>query len=405
MDKHPDLNFPADLYLEGSDQHRGWFHSSLLVSCALHGRAPYGSLLTHGFTVDGAGKKMSKSIGNVIAPQKISDTLGAEILRLWVGSTDCTGEQTISDEILKRVVDSYRRIRNTLRFLLANLADFDPKKNALPVQQWVEIDRYAVAQLAALQGRNSGAPGSLPYYSLKGVVCEYDAYEFHHIMQQLQTYCSEELGGFYLDVLKDRLYTTAQNSQARRSAQNALFHIAHSLIRLLAPVLSFTAEEAWANLTGKSDDSIFLRTWHELPEIPEADALLARWSLAKAVRSTVQKSLEELRVAGKIGSSLAAEVDLYAKGFALKELKHFGDELRFILITSRATLHEGAGPAEEKSAAGDLTIAAHASTQKKCERCWHYRADVGSHSNHPAICARCVANLERDGAGEMRRYA
>ena len=256
-----------------------------------------------------------------------------------------------------------------------------------------------------LQGRNDAKSGALPYQSLRGAVFEYEIYEFHHIMQQLQTYCSEELGAFYLDVLKDRLYTTGQNSKARRSAQNALYHIANSLIRLLAPVLSFTAEEAWAILIGKPDDSVFLHTWHEIPDVPDAEDLVRRWSLAKAVRSAVQKRLEELRVAGKIGSSLAAEVDLYAKGFALKELKHFEDELRFILITSRATLHEGVSPSPENMPVGDVMIDARASTYQKCERCWHYRAEIGSHREHPTICARCIANLDPDGPGEARKYA
>ena len=261
-----------------------------------------------------------------------------------------------------------------------------------------------------LQGRNDGKSGALPYQSLRGAAFEYEIYEFHHIMQQLQTYCSEELGAFYLDVLKDRLYTTGQNSKARRSAQNALYHIANSLIRLLAPVLSFTAEEAWAVLTGKPDDSVFLHTWHEIPDVPDAEDLVRRWSLAKAVRSAVQKRLEELRVAGKIGSSLAAEVDLYAKGFAFKELRHFEDELRFILITSRATLHEGVSPSFDKTGAeitavGDVMIDARASAYKKCERCWHYRADIGMHREHPTICVRCIANLDPDGQGEGRKYA
>jgi isoleucyl-tRNA synthetase len=402
--KHPDLKFPADLYLEGSDQHRGWFHSSLLVSCALNGRAPYDNLLTHGFTVDGEGKKMSKSKGNVVAPQKVCDTLGAEILRLWVGSTDYSGEQSISDEILKRVVDSYRRIRNTLRFLLANLADFDHAKHAMPVESWTEIDRYAIAQLAALQGRNIQA-GAIPYRSAAGAVSEYEGYQFQPIMQQLQSYCSEELGAFYLDVLKDRLYTSGQNSAARRSAQNALYHIAHSLIRLLAPVLSFTAEEAWAHLNGNPDDSVFLHTWHELPPIQNAETLLQRWALAKAARSEVQKKLEALRVEGRIGSSLAAEVDLYADRIVYKELEQFGDELRFILNTSRATLHEGSSASAEKTAVEDLAVLSHPSEHKKCERCWHYREDVGLHPDHPGICRRCVANLDPGGPGEARRYA
>src|SRR5260221_2729263 len=278
----------ADLYLEGSDQHRGWFHSSLLVSCALNDRAPYKSLLTHGFAVDGQGKKMSKSLGNVALPQKVSDTLGAEILRLWVGTTDYSGELSISDEILKRVVESYRRIRNTLRFLLANLSDFDPRSHAVPVDDWLAIDRYAVAMTGALQN---------------SVTSDYQRYQFHTLVAKIPNFCSEDLGGFYLDILKDRLYTTGQDSRPRRSAQSALYHVTQSLLRLIAPILSFTAEEAWP-FAHPGDATIFVRTWHQFPEIPEADSLLSAWSEIRAYRSEVLKKLEEARSAGIIGSSL-----------------------------------------------------------------------------------------------------
>src|SRR5690349_11631173 len=255
-----ELKFPADLYLEGSDQHRGWFHSSLLVSCMLNGRAPYDALLTHGFVVDGQGRKMSKSLGNVIAPQKISETLGAEMLRLWVAATDYSGELFISDEILKRVVETYRRIRNTLRFLLANTSDFDPKRDAMPVEEWVEIDRYAVALAADFQ---------------KSVLEDYERYEFHPAVAKLQTFCSEDLGAFYVDVLKDRLYTTAAASRARRSAQNALYHIVHGLLRLMAPILSFTAEEAWKQFQ-PAGSTVFALTAYRFPEVPGAARLLAK---------------------------------------------------------------------------------------------------------------------------------
>ncbi len=296
-------SFPADLYLEGSDQHRGWFHSSLLVSCMMNGVPPYKGLLTHGFVVDGEGQKMSKSKGNVIAPQQVSDTLGAEILRLWVGATDYSGELSISNEILKRVVEGYRRIRNTLRFLLANLSDFDASKDALPPEQWLEIDRYAVALTARLQAELAG---------------HYERYEFHFVAQKLQTFCSEDLGAFYLDILKDRLYTTRAGGRPRRSAQSALAHVTRSLLTLMAPILSFTAEEAWAVLYGQPEDSVFLHTWPALPEIADADALVAKWGEIRRTRAEVQKVLEAVRAEGRIGSSLQAEVEVARIGRPLR---------------------------------------------------------------------------------------
>jgi isoleucyl-tRNA synthetase len=377
--------FPADLYLEGSDQHRGWFHSSLLVSCMLNGTPPYRGLLTHGFVVDGAGRKMSKSLGNVIAPQQVSDSLGAEILRLWVGATDYSGELFISNEILKRVVESYRRIRNTLRFLLANLSDFDPARDAVPVAEWVEIDRYAVAAAARLQDE---------------LAAHYDRYEFHLVTQKLQAFCSEDLGAFYLDVLKDRLYTTRKDSAPRRSAQSALWHVTSGLLRLMAPVLSFTAEEAWRVFGGRAgkgaDDSVFFHTWHAFPAIADGEALRARWATIRAAKGDVQKELEALRVAGRIGSSLAAEVEVRAAGERFDALAGLGDDLRFALLTSAAQLTRVASEA-------DQAVVATPSTHAKCERCWHYRADVGAHAAHPTLCGRCVSNLE--GAGETRRFA
>jgi isoleucyl-tRNA synthetase len=382
---YADTEFPADLYLEGSDQHRGWFHSSLLVSCMLNGVPPYKGLLTHGFVVDGEGRKMSKSLGNVIAPQQVSDSLGAEILRLWVGATDYSGELFISNEILKRVVESYRRIRNTLRFLLANLSDFDPARDALPVAEWVEIDRYAVALAARFQAE---------------LVGHYDRYEFHLVTQKLQAFCSEDLGAFYLDVLKDRLYTCRADSAPRRSAQSALWHVTTSLLRLMAPILSFTAEEAWSVFAGRegknADDSVFFHTWHAFPPVPDAEALLARWSAVRAAKADVQKELEALRVAGKIGSSLAAEVEVRAAGARYAALTALGEDLRFALLTSRAAVTQVASDADQAAIA---VPSAHA----KCERCWHYRADVGSHAAHPTVCGRCASNLE--GAGETRRFA
>ena len=375
---HSELQFPADLYLEGSDQHRGWFHSSLLTSSMLNGRPPYKALLTHGFAVDGDGKKMSKSKGNVVAPQKVWSVLGAEILRLWVGATDYSGDLSISDEILKRVVESYRRIRNTLRFLLANTADFDVAKHAIPVADLLEIDRYALAQAQSL---------------MHEVEASYDRYEFHQVIQRLQTYCSEELGGFYLDVLKDRLYTAGADSHARRSAQTALALIRDAVLKMMAPVLSFTAEEAW-RIVHPGDASIFIQAWEgSLPAVPEAQALLDKWQRILAVRAVVQKELEGLRQDGKIGSSLAAEVTIVAPDAEYAALASLDDDLRFVMITSAARVEHGDA----------LAVAVNPSAHDKCERCWHWRDDVGNDPVHPTICGRCVANLF--GPGEHRAYA
>jgi len=379
-------HFPADLYLEGSDQHRGWFHSSLLTSSMLNGCPPYKALLTHGFTVDAEGKKMSKSLGNTLAPQKISDTLGADILRLWVASTDYTGELSISDEILKRVTEAYRRIRNTLRFLLANTSDFDHANHAVPTDGLLEIDRYAIAAMGALQADIAG---------------HYERYEFHPVVAKLQNYCSEDLGGFYLDILKDRLYTSAVDSPARRSAQTALWHITQSLLRVMAPMLSFTAEEAWAVFAGPqayaaSAETIFTQTWWELPAMPDGAALLDKFGQLRAVRAVVTKELEELRASGAIGSSLQAELTIRAAGAKYRLLTSLGEDLKFVFITSSATVVEVASEAEE-------AIAVTASGAPKCERCWHYRADVGTHAEHPGLCGRCVSNLY--GGGEQRAFA
>ena len=375
---HPaHTGFPADLYLEGSDQHRGWFHSSLLTSCMLNGVPPYKALLTHGFVVDGEGRKMSKSKGNVVAPQKVAGTLGAEILRLWVGATDYSGELSISDEILKRVVESYRRIRNTLRFLMANTSDFDAARDALPQDELFEIDRFALAKARAL---------------MDAVAADYGRYEFHLVVQRLQTYCSEDLGGFYLDVLKDRLYTAGAQSRARRSAQTALALIRDALLALMAPVLSFTAEEAW-QLLRPGDRTIFVRTWAELLPQPQDEALVAKWERIVAVRALVQKELEAVRQGGAIGSSLQADVEIVAAGSDYDDLASLGDDLRFVTITSQARL----------VAADALAVQVTPSTALKCERCWHYREDVGVDPAHPAICGRCVSNLF--GAGETRRIA
>ncbi|MBU1214285.1 MAG: isoleucine--tRNA ligase [Gammaproteobacteria bacterium] len=377
--KREGLRSPADLYLEGSDQHRGWFQSSLLTGCAINGRAPYDALLTHGFVVDGKGHKMSKSKGNVIAPQKVIDTMGADMLRLWTASTDYSGELTISDEILKRVTDGYRRIRNTLRFLLANVSDFDAQRDGMPVSEWLEIDRYALALMQKLQD---------------DVRADYDRYEFHLAVQKLQGFCSEELGGFYLDILKDRLYTAGETSKARRSAQNALYHITQALARLIAPILSFTGEEVWSTLNGGDEVSVFEQLWYELPDSGLSGEEVSGWADIRAVRELVNKKLEDQRAAGAIGSALQAEVDVYAATETFDLLSRLDDDLRFVLITSRANVHLRDGEMEIK-----VTPSAH----EKCERCWHYREDVGSDANHPTLCGRCVSNLFGDG--EARRHA
>jgi len=369
-----DSGFPADLYLEGSDQHRGWFHSSLLVSCMLDGVPPYKALLTHGFTVDGSGRKMSKSLGNIVAPDKVSNTLGAEILRLWAAATDYSGELFISDEILKRVVESYRRIRNTLRFLLANTSDFDPVRHAVPVSAMVEIDRYALAMSADMQ---------------KAVSADYERYQFHLVAQRLQSFCSEDLGAFFFDILKDRLYTCKADSAARRSAQTALYHITHSLVRLMAPILSFTAEELWQAFTGKRDDSVFFHTWYALPQPADAVELMAKWARLRELRNPVRKEIEALRAAGRVGSSLQAEVDFYADGADYEALADLGDDLKFVMLTSAARVHR----------ARELRVEVAPSANRKCERCWHYRTDV----NDEALCGRCQLNLH--GPGETRRHA
>jgi isoleucyl-tRNA synthetase len=372
--------FPADLYLEGSDQHRGWFHSSLLTASMLDGRAPYRALLTHGFTVDGEGRKMSKSLGNGIDPHEVANRLGAEIIRLWIASTDYSGELAISEEILKRVTESYRRIRNTLRFLLANLSDFDFARHAQPVDAWLEIDRYAVALADELQ---------------KDILAHYEKYEFHPVVAKLQTFCSEDLGGFYLDVLKDRLYTSAADSPARRSAQTVLYHLAQGLLRVMAPFLSFTAEEAW-KVFQPGRDTIFTETYYAYPEVPGAEALRAKWALLRTVRGDVTKALEEARAADRIGSSLQAEVTIRAAGDAYAALASLNDDLKFVLITSSATLVKVDFEADEG-------VDVVASKYMKCERCWHYRADVGAHAEHPTLCGRCFSNLF--GAGETRSAA
>jgi isoleucyl-tRNA synthetase len=371
------LGYPADLYLEGSDQHRGWFHSSLLVGSAIDGRAPYRALLTHGFTVDSQGRKMSKSLGNGIDPQQLAQANGAEIIRLWVASTDYSGEMTIGDEILKRVVESYRRVRNTLRFLLANTSDFDIRSQALPVGEMVEIDRYALALVGQFQADARR---------------HYERFEFHPVVAKLQTFCSEDLGSFYLDILKDRLYTNPPQSLARRSAQTALWHITATLLRLMAPFLSFTADEAFRIFERDDTATVFTQLFHEPPPVPGHEGLLAKWTELRAFRAEVLKRIETLREQGKVGSSLQAEIDVHAHGERYAMLASLGEELKYLTVTSGARLHESAGDGQR--------IEVRPSTHAKCERCWHYRADIGTEPEHPTLCGRCADNLY--GAGEAR---
>ena len=392
------LRFPADLYLEGSDQHRGWFHSSILSSCAMNGVAPYKQVLTHGFTVDAKGMKMSKSVGNVIAPQKINDTLGADILRLWVAATDYSGELSISDEILKRTADSYRRIRNTMRFLLANMNGFDPIQNLVDKDDLLTLDRWVVAETLKLQNE------------LKEL---YLTYQYHTAVQKIHKFCSETLGGFYLDIIKDRQYTTQKDSLARRSCQTAMYHIVEAMTRWIAPILSFTADEVWENIPGEhADMGVFTATWY--PHLfgyqsENVDADL--WSKLLVIREQSSAVLEKLRKDGKIGSSLDAELVVYCDEELINALEVVSDELRFILITSEITLAKLEDVPEgceiktlsDDANSGQFAIEANASGHVKCVRCWHHRADVGTHVEHPELCGRCVENVS--GSGEERLYA
>jgi isoleucyl-tRNA synthetase len=385
----PEVAAPVELYLEGSDQHRGWFHSSLLMSEALYERPPYRGVLTHGFTVDEKGRKMSKSLGNVIAPQKVMSTLGADVLRLWVSATDYANEIAVSDEILRRMADSYRRMRNTLRFLLGNLHGFDPAQHAVPETRLLALDRWVLERARDLQTE---------------VLEAYRGYAFHLIYQKVHNFCSVDLGSFYLDVIKDRMYTTPAAGNARRSAQTAMWHIAESMVRWLAPILSFTAEEVWGHLPGERRESVFHETWHALPQAP-SDAI--DWDALIALRSDVTRELEKLRDAGLIGAPLDARVDVYCAEDELARFGALGNELRFLLITSEAQVHvatappAGAVPASNTGRSG-VWILARPTDDPKCVRCWQRRPDVGEDSRHPQLCRRCVSNIE--GPGEVREY-
>jgi isoleucyl-tRNA synthetase len=382
LDQRDELSRPADLYLEGSDQHRGWFQSSLLTSVAMHGEAPYRQVLTHGFTVDAEGRKMSKSQGNVVAPQQVMNTLGADILRLWVAAADYRQEMSVSDEILKRVADAYRRIRNTARFLLGNLHGFDPQAHAVASADMLPLDRYAM-DLACQLGEE--------------IESSFSNYRFLNIYQRLHHFCSVDMGAFYLDIIKDRLYTLPKDHPARCSAQTAMHHILEALVRWLAPVCCFTAEEIWAEMPGERAESVMLATWYRGLE-PADNASRETWRRLRAVREVVGPKLEELRRDKAIGSSLAAEITLEASGRLQQELGEIGDELRFLFISSDVHLAPVSEAMESAEIEGDsLRVSVRATEHAKCIRCWHHRADVGSHSDHPEICARCVENVASDG--------
>ena len=395
LERNPQLRFPADVYLEGSDQHRGWFQSSLLSAIGTRGEAPYRTVLTHGFTVDAKGEKMSKSKGNIVAPQEVNDKLGADILRLWVAATDYSREMSVSDEILKRTADAYRRIRNTGRFLLANLNDFDPAKDVVAAQDMLALDRWIVDQAAQVQAK---------------VLSAYDRFQFHLIAQEVLNFCTVELGSLFLDITKDRQYTMQADSRGRRSAQTAAWHILNAMVRWLYPVLSFTAEEIWQHMPGDKAESVLFTQWYDgLFSLDANDALSANeWSYVFNLRELISKQLEAVRVAGLIGASLDAEVDIYyhkqGREAGTDPLEKLGDELRFVLITSYARLHDlSEVPADAIEVIEQVFVRVTPSNHGKCVRCWHHREDVGSHAEHPELCGRCVENVA--GAGEARDYA
>jgi isoleucyl-tRNA synthetase len=387
---HPDFEAPVDLYLEGSDQHRGWFHSSLLMSEALYERAPYRGVLTHGFTVDDKGRKMSKSLGNGIEPQEIWKTLGSDMLRLWVAATDYANEMSLSQEILKRMSDSYRRMRNTVRFLLGNLYDFEPGE-ALPAYELVALDRWALGRTRILQDEIAQA---------------YRDYAYHLIYQKIHNFCVVDLGGLYLDILKDRLYTLPAGGRARRSAQTAMWHVGECIVRWLAPILSFTAEEMWRHLRGARAESVFLTTWHELPQLSTEDI---DWDALIALRAAAARELERLRTAGSIGAPLDAVLEVWCTAAQHRALNALGDELRFFMITSQAIVHPVGTPAPVNAVPGagfeegTVWLRVSVSPDPKCVRCWQHRPDVGASGEHPELCGRCVGNLTLPG--EQRRFS
>jgi len=392
LKKRDNLRFPADLYLEGSDQHRGWFQSSLLTSTAMNGTAPYKSVLTHGFTVDADGKKMSKSAGNVVAPQSIMKNLGADVLRLWVSATDYRGEMNVSDEILKRTSDGYRRLRNTARFLLSNLDDFNPATDLVDAKDMLPLDRWAVDKAHQLQ---------------QDVIAGYETYHFQQVFQKIHHFCAMDLGGFYLDIIKDRQYTAKSDGLARRSAQTAMYHIVEALARWLAPITSFTADEIWQYIPGERSDSIFLETWYEGLFELDTDTAMDRefWEKINTVRSAVSKEIEQVRSKGEIGSSLNAEVELFCNEEYLSTLNLLSTELHFVFITSGAIVTDEKFCPEDaiQTEVEGIRLKVTASEHEKCTRCWHHREDLGVNEDHPELCGRCVENIVGDG--EVRQFA
>ncbi|MGC0947165.1 isoleucine--tRNA ligase [Pantoea agglomerans] len=394
VDARPEFGGHApDLYLEGSDQHRGWFMSSLMISTAMKGKAPYRQVLTHGFTVDGQGRKMSKSIGNTVAPQDVMNKLGADILRLWVASTDYSGEMAVSDEILKRSADAYRRIRNTARFLLANLSGFNPATDLVKPEEMVVVDRWAVGRAQAAQA---------------DIVASYENYDFHEVIQRLMQFCSIEMGSFYLDIIKDRQYTAKGDGLARRSCQTALWHIVEALVRWMAPIMSFTADEIWGYLPGERAQYVFTEEWYQgLFGLAEDEALNdAYWAELLKVRGEVNKVIEQARADKRIGGALEATVTLYADPELAAKLQALGNELRFVLLTSGAQVADYAlanDEAQQSELLKGLKIALHKAEGEKCQRCWHYTTDVGQNPEHAEVCGRCYTNVAGDG--EQREFA
>ena len=393
VEARPEFNDnSADMYLEGSDQHRGWFMSSLMLSTATNGKAPYKQVLTHGFTVDEKGRKMSKSLGNVIVPSEVWNKNGADILRLWVASTDYTGEITVSHNILNSAGEAYRRIRNTARFLLANLNGFDPKRDLVQPSEMIALDRWAVS--CALEAQND-------------IKDAYDNYQFHTVVQRLMRFCSIEMGSFYLDIIKDRQYTTKADSLARRSCQTALWHIAEALVRWIAPILSFTADEIWGYLPqveGRSE-FVFTEEFYEglfgLGENEKLDDIY--WQKLLAVRAEVNRVLEQARKDKAIGAGLEAKVTVYANDEIRPLLEQLGNELRFVLITSQAVIKPLSEADVAEGELAGLAVKVERAEGKKCPRCWHYATDIGTHAEHASICGRCVENVA--GEGEVRHFA
>ncbi len=392
LSKRPELAYPADLYIEGSDQHRGWFQSSLKTAMAINGEPPYKQVMTYGFTVDENGRKMSKSLGNVITPDEVIKELGADVLRLWIASTDCSSEMSVSKEILNRASDSYRRIRNTVRYLLSNINDFDPATDALKPSEMLAIDRWVMDRAASLQDE---------------IISLYDKYQFHTIFQKIHNFCSTDLSSFYLDVIRDRQYTTQQNSIARRSAQTALYHVAEAFVRWITPILCFTADEIWALLPGDRSKTVFASQWYELPRFEKTEEFSREcWQKLIVAKDAVNKSIEALRKAGDIGSALECEVTLYCDETWRSAFDKLDNELRFLLITSKVELKALSDYSDDNGKGNDevtgLVIVARKTDSDKCERCWHYLEDVGTNETHPTICSRCVDNI--DGAGEERHF-